>query len=137
MAAPSLDLIIVIDVGNSGAKLGAVRGDDVAGPMRLPRADGRAVRELAAPMLKGKEAVLAISGSDPTKIDGLVWEVEKLRLGTCVKVGADHAGIPEAKVDRPERAGVDRRVQLLGATRLAGRGGGGGFVRQRRHRGHR
>ena len=28
-----LDLIIVIDIGNSGAKLGAVKGDDVAGPV--------------------------------------------------------------------------------------------------------
>ena len=66
-----LDLIIVVDVGNSGAKLGAVKGDDVAGPMRLPRPDARAVRDVAAPMLQGKEAVIALTGSDPKKIDKL------------------------------------------------------------------
>ena len=75
MADTPLDLVVVIDVGNSGAKIGAVRGDDVAGPMRLPRADARAVRDLAAPMLKGKQAVIAVCGSDPSKIEGLAWAV--------------------------------------------------------------
>jgi pantothenate kinase type III len=120
MARPSLDLVLVIDIGNSGAKLGAVRGQDVAGPVRLPRTDARAVRELAGPLLEGKEAVIAIAGSDPAKVDGLVWEVSKLRLGPCVAVGSDHRGIPSPDVERPERAGVDRRVQVLAATHLAG-----------------
>jgi len=120
MAIPSLDLILVIDVGNSGAKVGAVRADDVAGPVRLPRVDGRAVREFAGPLLKGKQAVIAIAGSDPAKVDGLVWEVKKLRLGTVVPVGPSHAGIPAPDVSEPARAGVDRRVQLLAATYLAG-----------------
>jgi len=120
MATPPLGLILVIDVGNSGAKVGAVRGDDVAGPVRLPRLDGRAVREFAGPMLKGQEAVIAIAGSDPGRIDGLAWEVRKLRLGTVVTVGPDHRGIPAATVNEPGRAGVDRRVQLLAATHLAG-----------------
>lgn len=119
-APSSLDVILVIDVGNSGAKLGAVRGDDVAGPVRLPRVDGRAVRQLAAPMLQGKEAVIAIAGSDPARIDSLAWEIEKLRLGTLAKVGPDHKGIPTPSVDEPSRAGVDRRVQVLAATHLAG-----------------
>lgn len=114
------ELIVVIDVGNSGAKIGAVRGDDVAGPMRLPRADARAVRDLAAPMLKGREAIIAISGSHPTKVKGLHWEVAKLRLGPTVSVLHDHAGIPAAQVDRPEAAGVDRRVQVLAAVHHAG-----------------
>lgn len=113
-------LILVIDIGNSGAKIGAVRDDDVAGPVRLPRVDARAVRELAAPMLKGKEAVIAIAGSDPARIDGLVWDVKKLRLGTVVSVGPKHKGIPAATVEAPESAGVDRRVQVLAATHLAG-----------------
>lgn len=114
------DIVLVIDIGNSGAKIGAVRGDDVAGPVRLPRVDGRAVREIAAPMLKGKEAVIAVSGSDPSRIEGLVWEVKKLRLGAVVPVGATHRGIPAADVDKPESAGVDRRVQVLAAAHLAG-----------------
>lgn len=114
-----LDLIVVVDVGNSGAKLGAVKGEDVAGPMRLPRPDARAVREVAAPMLGGKTALIALTGSDPKKIDGLAWELEKLRLGTIVKVGPGFRGLPAAQVDRPERVGVDRRVQVLGAARLA------------------
>lgn len=120
MAAPSLELILVIDVGNSGAKLGAVVGDKVAGPIRLPRTDGRAVGQMAQPMLQGREAVVAISGSDPQKIEGLAWEVRKLRLGTCVNVGPDHPGIPEALVDEPLKAGVDRRTQVLAAAELAG-----------------
>lgn len=117
---PSLDVVLVIDVGNSGAKIGAVRGDDVAGPVRLPRVDGRAVREIAAPMLKGTEAVIAVAGSDPGRIDSLVWEIQKLRLGTIAKVGPDHKGIPQPGVAEPARAGVDRRVQVLAATHLAG-----------------
>ncbi|MDA1194597.1 MAG: type III pantothenate kinase [Planctomycetota bacterium] len=122
MPAPTqaLDLILVIDVGNSGAKLGAVRGDDVAGPVRLPRVDGRAVREIAAPMLKGKQAIIAIAGSDPARIEGLVWELSKLRLGTVTSVGPDHKGIPAAAVASPARVGVDRRVQVLAACHLAG-----------------
>jgi type III pantothenate kinase len=120
MPKPSLDLILVIDIGNSGAKVGAVRGTDVAGPVRLPRIDGRAVRDFAGPMLKGKEATIAIAGSDPGKIQGLLWEVSKLRLGHCVTVGPDHAGIPGPGVDEPERAGVDRRLQVLAAVTLAG-----------------
>lgn len=120
MPKPSLDLILVIDIGNSGAKVGAVRGTDVAGPVRLPRVDGRTVRDFAGPMLKGKEAVIAIAGSDPGKIEGLLWEVRKLRLGQCVTVGPGHAGIPSPGVDEPERAGVDRRLQVLAAVSLAG-----------------
>lgn len=120
MPTPPLDLILVIDVGNSGAKVGAARGDDVAGPVRLPRVDGRAVREFAGPLLKGKQAVIAIAGSDPSKVDGLAWEVKKLRLGTVVTVGPGHGGIPAPGVAEPAQAGVDRRVQLLAATHLAG-----------------
>jgi len=116
----ALDLILVIDIGNSGAKVGAVRGESVAGPARLPRVDARAVREIAGPMLKGKQAVIAIAGSDPTRVEGLVWEVRKLRLGTVVGVGPGHAGIPPAALEQPERAGVDRRLQILGAVHLAG-----------------
>ena len=120
MTAPDLSLILVIDVGNSGAKLGAVVGEKVAGPIRLPRTDARAVGDMAKPMLKGREAIVAISGSDPQKIEGLAWEVRKLRLGTCVNVGPDHPGIPEALVDEPLKAGVDRRTQVLAAAELAG-----------------
>ncbi|MEZ6007536.1 MAG: type III pantothenate kinase [Planctomycetota bacterium] len=117
---PPLDLILVLDVGNSGAKIGAVRGEQVAGPVRLPRADGRAVGDLARPMLQGRKAVIAVTGSDPQKIEGLIWEVRKLRLGTLVAVGPDHKGIPAAHVDAPAKAGVDRRLQVLAATTLAG-----------------
>lgn len=120
MAAPDTSLILVIDVGNSGAKLGAVVGDKVAGPLRLPRVDARAVNDMAKPMLQGREAIVAISGSDPQKIKGLAWELRKLRLGTCVNVGPDHPGIPEALVDEPLQAGVDRRIQVLAAAELAG-----------------
>lgn len=121
MKAPALDTILVLDVGNSGAKVGAVRGEDVAGPVRLPALSGRAVRDLAGPLLKGKEALIAIAGSDPARVDGLLWEVDKLRLGMCVKVGPDHAGLPPARVDQPLKAGVDRRVQALAGATLAGR----------------
>ncbi len=117
---PPLDLILVLDVGNSGAKLGAVRGEQVAGPVRLPRPDGRAVAELARPMLQGRRAVIAVTGSDPKRIEGLIWEVRKLRLGTLVSVGADHRGIPPAAVETPMKVGVDRRLQVLAAATLAG-----------------
>lgn len=119
MAAVS-DLVLVVDVGNSGAKIGAVKGEDVAGPVRLPRVDGQAVREFAAPMLRGQKAVIAVSGSDPAKIKDLAWEVGKLRLGECFAVTPDYGGLPPARVLQPERAGVDRRVQVLGAATLAG-----------------
>ena len=120
MSAPDLSLILVIDVGNSGAKLGAVVGEKVAGPVRLPRTDARAVNDMARPMLQGREPVVAISGSDPQAIEGLAWEVRKLRLGTCVNVGPDHPGIPEALLEEPLKAGVDRRTQVLAAAELAG-----------------
>ena len=35
-------------------------------------------------------------------------------------MGPDHAGIPAPQVVSTERAGVDRRVQVLAATHLAG-----------------
>ncbi len=115
-----LDVILVVDVGNSGAKVGAVRGEDVAGPVRLPRIDARAVRDLAGPMLKGKAATIAIAGSDPTRIESLVWELSKLRLGAVTSVGPDHKGLPAPQVEHPTRAGVDRRAQVFAATRLGG-----------------
>lgn len=113
-------LYIVVDVGNSGAKLGAVRGEDVAGPRRLKIADGRSVRAQAEPLLQGGPATFVVFGSDPGKVRDLAWEIDKLRLGPCVKVEPDHPGLPQAKVDQPERAGVDRRAQVLGAFGLAG-----------------
>jgi type III pantothenate kinase len=113
----------VIDVGNSGAKMGAVRGEDVAGPVRLPRIDSQAVREFAGPMLKGRapgeRVTIAVSGSDPGKARDLAWEIGKLKLGDAVAIDADYRGLPRAKVLQPERAGIDRRVQALGAATLA------------------
>ena len=120
MATPPLDLLLVIDIGNSGGKIGAVKKDDVAGPVRLPRLDGRAVRDLATPLLQGRQAVIAIAGSDPARVDSLVWEVKKLRLGPVVGVGPKHAGLPTPQVEQPEQAGVDRRAQVLAAATLAG-----------------
>jgi type III pantothenate kinase len=117
---PALDTLLVLEVGNSGAKVGAVRGEDVAGPVRMPGLTGRVVREFAAPLLKGREAVIAIAGSDPARVDGLLWEVDKLRLGLCVKVGPDHPGLAPARVTHPLKAGVDRRVQVMAAVHLAG-----------------
>jgi type III pantothenate kinase len=114
------DLVLVVDVGNSGAKVGAVRGEDVAGPVRLPRVDGKTVRDFAAPMLKGQQAAIAVSGSDPGKVKDLAWEIAKLKLGPCVAVLHDFKGLPRAKVSQPDRAGVDRRVQVLAAVTLAG-----------------
>ena len=112
-------LTIVVDVGNSGAKIGAVRGEDVAGPRRLAEITGRAVREQAEPLLQGREGRFVVFGSDPGKVKDLAWEVGKLRLGPAVAVDADFRGLPPARVARPERAGVDRRVQILGAAALA------------------
>lgn len=117
---PPSDLVLVVDVGNSGAKIGAVRGEDVAGPVRLPTADGKAVREFAAPMLKGQTAIIAVCGSDPGKARDLAWEVAKLKLGPAVAVDIDHPGVPRPKVSQPDRAGMDRRVQALAAQALAG-----------------
>lgn len=113
-------ITIVVDVGNSGAKIGAVRGEDVAGPRRLAEATGRAVREQAAPLLQGGEGSFVVFGSDPGQVKDLAWEIGKLRLGPCEAVGPDHRGLPPARVEHPERAGVDRRTQVLGAATLAG-----------------
>jgi pantothenate kinase type III len=114
------DLVLVVDVGNSGAKVGAVRGEDVAGPVRLPRVDGKAVRDFAAPLLKGQVATIAVAGSDNGKVKDLAWEIERLKLGTVMAVGPDFRGLPAARVLAPERAGVDRRVQVLAAATMAG-----------------
>jgi type III pantothenate kinase len=113
-------LTIVVDVGNSGAKIGAVRGEDVAGPRRLAEISGRAVREQAEPLLQGREGRFVVFGSDPGKVKDLAWEVGKLRLGPAVAVDSAFRGLPPARVAQPERAGVDRRVQVLGAAALAG-----------------
>ena len=115
-----LERMVVIDVGNSGAKIGAVKGEDVAGPMRLPKADGRSVRDVASRMLQGQQAVLGLMGSQPEKVESLAWEVRKLNLGTVVVLDPKHKGIPPAPLPRPERAGVDRRLQVLAAAHLAG-----------------
>ncbi len=131
-------LYIVIDVGNSGAKLGAVRGEDVSAPRRLAKVDGRSVREQAMPLLPGglpggssgragsgtagsgdDDVVFVVYGSDPGKVKDLAWEIGKLRLGRVETIQPDHRGLPPARVERPERAGVDRRVQVLGAAALA------------------
>jgi len=112
-------LTVVLDVGNSGVKLGAVKGGDVSGPRRLPKADGRSVREFATPLLAGTKGAFVIYGSDPGQVKDLAWEIGKLRLGEVTIVGPDHAGLPPARVHHPERAGVDRRVQVLGAAALA------------------
>jgi pantothenate kinase type III len=113
------DLVLVIDVGNSGAKMGAVRGEDVAGPVRLPRVDSQAVREFATPMLQGRKATIAVSGSDPGKVKDLAWEIGRLKLGDAVPIVSEFRGLPRAKVLQPERAGIDRRVQALAAATLA------------------
>ena len=116
----SQPLYIVIDVGNSGAKLGAVRGEDVAGPRRLEEITGRAVRAQAEPLLQGGEGTFVVYGSDPGKARDLAWEVGKLRLGEVIELDVKSKGIPPAQVLQPERAGIDRRVQALGAATLAG-----------------
>ena len=74
----STDLILVLDVGNSGAKLGVVRGEDVAGPVRLPRCDGPAVREFAKPLVKDSKPLVAVCGSDSAKAKDLAWELGKV-----------------------------------------------------------
>ena len=112
-------LTVVLDVGNSGVKLGAVKGGDVSGPRRLPKADGRTVREFAAPLLQGRPGRFVVYGSDPGKVKDLAWEIEKLRLGKVLVLEPAFRGLPPAKVEQPERAGMDRRVQVLGAADLA------------------
>ncbi len=113
-------LYIVVDVGNSGAKIGAVRGEDVAGPRRLAEATGRGVRAEAEPLLQGGEGTFVVYGSDPGKARDLAWEIGKLRLGPVIELDTKSKGIPAAQVLQPERAGIDRRVQALGAATLAG-----------------
>jgi len=114
-----IDLVLVVDVGNSSAKVGAVRGEDVAGPVRLPAPDAKSVRAFAEPMLKGHKALIAVCGSNPGKARDLAWELGKLKLGQAVAIDSDHPGVPRPKVAQPERAGMDRRVQALAARYLA------------------
>jgi type III pantothenate kinase len=114
-----MNLILVIDVGNSGAKLGVVRGEDVAGPVRLPRADGAAVREFAGPLVKGEKPLVALCGSDAVKAKDLAWDLSKVGFPGAVVVSHDHAGLPKSRARQPVDAGVDRRVQALAASVLA------------------
>jgi hypothetical protein len=109
----------VIDLGSSGAKLGVVRGEDVAGPVRLPRPDAGGIREFAGPLVQGRKPVAAISGSDLSKAKDLAWELGKAGFPNAVVVGHDHPGLPRAATRQPEAGGVDRRVQALGAQALA------------------
>lgn len=115
----SHDLVLVIDIGNSGAKLGVVRGEDVAGPVRLPRCDAAAVREFAKPLVKDAKPLVAVSGSDVTKVKDLAWELAKVGFPGAVVVAHDHPGLPRSKATQPETAGVDRRLQALAASTLA------------------
>jgi type III pantothenate kinase len=112
------DLVLVIDVGNSGAKLGVVRGEDVAGPVRLPQASGQAIREFAKPLVKDVKPLTAVCGSDLTKVKDLAWELGKYGFPGAVVVGHDHLGLPRAKAAQPGAAGMDRRVQALAASVL-------------------
>lgn len=113
------DLVLVVDVGNSGTKLGVVRGEDVAGPVRLPRADAAAVREFAAPLVQGGKPLVAVCGSDATKAKDLAWELGKVGFPGAVVVAHDHPGLPRGRAKQPDQAGVDRRVQVLAAATLA------------------
>lgn len=113
------DLVLVIDVGNSGAKLGVVRGDDVAGPVRLPRSDGPAVREFAKPLVGVEKPLVAVCGSDAAKAKDLAWDLGKVGFPGAVVVGHDHPGLPPSRAKQPDTAGVDRRVQALAAATLA------------------
>lgn len=120
MGTPSsTDLLLVIDVGNSGAKLGVVKGEDVAGPVRLPRCDGPAVREFAKPLIKDQKPLVVVCGSDSAKAKDLAWELGKAGFPGAVVVSHDHPGLPKAGAKQPEQAGVDRRVQALAAAMLA------------------
>jgi type III pantothenate kinase len=112
------DLILVIDVGNSGAKLGVVRGEDVAGPVRLPQASGQAIREYSKPLVKDAKPRVAVTGSDLDKVKDLAWELSKYGFPGAVVVGHDHPGLPRARAKQPGVAGMDRRVQVLAATVL-------------------
>lgn len=112
------ELVLVVDVGNSGTKLGVVRGDDVAGPVRLPRSDAAAVREFAAPLVQGGKPLVAVCGSDATKAKDLAWELGKVGFPGAVVVSHDHPGLPRGKARQPDQAGVDRRVQVLAAATL-------------------
>ena len=120
MPTPStVPLVLVVDVGNSGSKLGVVRGEDVAGPVRLPRSDAQAVREFAKPLIRDEKPMLAVCGSDSTRAKDLAWELGKLGFKDAVVVSHDHLGLPRGKARQPEQAGVDRRVQVLAAATLA------------------
>jgi type III pantothenate kinase len=119
MSPPSTDLVLVVEIGSSGGKLGVVRGEDVAGPVRLPRTDAQAIREFATPLVKGARPVVAVSGSDLTRAKDLAWELSKVGFPGAVVVGHDHPGLPRAQVRQPDLAGVDRRVQALAAATLA------------------
>ncbi len=111
-----LDLLLVIDVGNSGTKLGVVRGDDVAGPVRLPRCDGPAVREFAKPLVRDTKPVVVVCGSDSNKAKDLAWELAKVGFPGAVVVDHDHLGLPSEGARSRSQAGVDRRVQALAAS---------------------
>ena len=113
------DLILVIDIGNSGAKLGVVKGEDVAGPVRLPKCDGPAVREFAKPLVRDQKPLVAVCGSDSARAKDLAWELGKVGFQGAIVVSHDHAGLPKAAARQPEQAGVDRRVQALAAATLA------------------
>jgi type III pantothenate kinase len=112
------DLVLVIEVGNSGAKLGVVRGEDVAGPVRLPQATGQAIREYAKPLVKDAKPLVAVCGSDLDRVKDLAWELGKYGFPGAVVVSHDHAGLPRARATQPAAAGMDRRVQVLAATVL-------------------
>ncbi|MBL9087705.1 MAG: type III pantothenate kinase [Planctomycetia bacterium] len=114
----AIDLVLVIDVGNSGTKLGVVRGEDVAGPVRLPRNDAAAVREFAKPLVRDEKPLVAVCGSDAVKAKDLAWELAKVGFPGAVVVAHDHPGLPRSRAHQPETAGVDRRVQVLGASTI-------------------
>jgi type III pantothenate kinase len=112
-------LVLVIDVGNSGGKLGVVKGEDVAGPVRLPACDGKSIRDFAKPLVKDAKPLVAVCGSDLTRVKDLAWELGKFGFPGAIVVGHDHGGLPKARATQPAQAGMDRRVQALAAAMLA------------------
>jgi len=111
--------LVVVDVGNSGAKIGLVRDEEVRGPYRVADDDARAVADAARPLTGDRHVPIAVCGSDPPAVARLVEDLDHLWVASVVSVGADWPGLPAARVRRPDRAGVDRRTQVLAAVTLA------------------
>jgi type III pantothenate kinase len=111
---------VVVDVGNTRSKWGRCEGDTVCATVSLPSDGPEAWEAQYRAWQLTPEAVWAVAGVSPPRVDQLVQWL-KGRAGAPLVVSG-HLQLPLAVVvDNPAAVGIDRLLDAVAATRLWGR----------------